>query len=162
MINLKKLLKGEKNIVALNKEEVEVLTYVLCHRDDFQNWFQQQQHKYQKIRFQFYYPSALDLYYDTFKLFTAYFKKDAADHITFSEMKMSRLNLGSLHSSNWAPFKDVIVDYLSMAQERNTDLQFRQFRSLHDYQQLCNGGAPAPEAGSAFTGFNITPAHLNS
>ena len=162
MINLKKLLKGDKSLVALNKEEVDVLTYVLCHRNDFEAWFSQQAHRYPNIRFVFYYPSAIDLCYDHFKLFTVYFSKNAADQIAFNQMKISRLNSDSLNSANWNPFKDVILDYLTMAQERNTDLQFRKYKSLHDYQQLCKSTLASTEKENPIAAFTMASAQMNS
>jgi len=138
---LKNLLKSKSHLLALTKEEVEILTYVMCNRHDFENWFAQQTLAHSKIKFVFYYPTAIDLYYDSFKLFTVYFTKDNKDEIIFSEAKLSQLNRDSLNSQNWKPFKDAIVSYLVMAQERNTDLQFKRLHALHEYQAICNGEA---------------------
>lgn len=162
MINLKKLLKGDKSLVSISKEEIDILTYVLCNRSDFENWFSGQHKKHGKIRFVFYYPSAIDLYYDEFKLFTIYFKRAANDAVLFDQFKLTQLNHGSLKTTNWKPFKDAILDYLTMAQERNTDSQFKKYKSLHDYQQLCGGDAKPQDAGTPFYSLNIASANLNN
>ncbi len=156
---LKNLLKDRTNLLTISKEEVEILTYLMCNRTDFENWFAQQAKAHPKIKFVFYYPTAIDLYYDSFKLFTVYFTKDSRDEVVFSQFKISQLNRDSLNSPNWKPFKDAVVDYLLMAQERNTDLQFKRLHALHEYQALCNGeAAPNTANGSAYF-FNLSPAH---
>ena len=148
---LKNLLKSKSNLLNVNKEEVEILTYIMCNRIDFETWFAQQKATFPKIRFVFYFPTAIDFYYDAFKLFTVYFKKDQNDHIVFDQFKITQLNIGSLKSYNWTPFKDAFLSYLLMAQERNSDLQFKKLHALHEYQALCNGEAtPKSSNGSSF------------
>lgn len=162
MFNLKKLLQGDKSLVAIGKDEIEILTYILCHKADFESWFGSQQKKHTKIRFVFYYPSAVDLFYDEFKLFTVYFKKTNTDIIVFDQFKRSQLNMDSLKTANWKPFKDAILDYLAMAQDRNTDFQLKKYKSLHDYQQLCDGEVKPKEASIPFYSLNIAAAQLNN
>lgn len=162
MFNLKKLLKGDKAFVTISKEEVDILTYILCHRNDFESWFSGQHKKHSKIRFVFFFPSAIDLYYDEFKLFTVFFKRAANDAVLFDQFKLTQLNQDSLKTDNWRPFKDAILDYLTMAQERNSDFQFRKYKSLHDYQQLCNGENKSQDAAAPFYSLNIVSASLNN
>lgn len=138
---LKKLLVRKPNVLNISKEEIEILTYVFCNRTDFESWLAAQKQNYPKVKFVFYYPNAVDFYYDTFKLFTVYFKRDVGDQVQFDQLKISRLNEDSLKSYNWKPFKDVFVSYLLMAQERNSDLQFKRLHALHEYQALCDGEA---------------------
>lgn len=156
MINFKKLLKRDRSLVAIGRDEIEMLTYILSHKRDFESWFSTKQKNHTKIRFVFYYPSAVDLFYDEFKLFTVYFKKTNNDEIVFDQFKKSRVNLESLKTGNWKPFKDAILDYLEMAQDRNSDLQMKKFKSLHDYQQLCNGETKSKEESLPFYSLNIT------
>ena len=162
MFNLKKLLQGDKSLVAIGRDEIEILTYIFSHKNDFENWFSGQQKKHSKIRFVFYYPSAVDFFYDEFKLFTVYFKKTNTDVIVFDQFKRSQLNMESLRTANWKPFKDAILDYLAMAQDRNTDQQLTKYKSLHDYQQLCDGEIKTNEANIPFDSLNIATAHLNN
>ena len=162
MFNLKKLLKGDASLVTPSKEEVDILTYVLCHKSDFENWFSTQHAKHSKIRFVFFYPSAIDLYYDEFKLFTIFFKRAHNDTVLFHQFKLTQLNLDSLKTTNWKPFKDAILDYLTMAQERNSDFQFKKFKSLHDYQQLCSGEAKTEKSNTPFYSLNIVSASLDN
>ena len=157
---LKNLLQSKTHLLTLSKEEVEILTYLMCNRQDFENWFAGQATAHPKIKFVFFYPTAIDLYFDSFKLFTVYFKKDSRDEVTFSQAKLSQLNRDSLNSQNWKPFKDAIVSYLVMAQERNTDLQFKRLHALHEYQAICNGEA-APKASNGHPFFlNLSPAQM--
>ena len=162
MFNLKKLLKGDPSYVTISKEETDILTYVLCHKNDFETWFSEQHPKHNKIRFVFYYPSAIDLYYDEFKLFSVFFKRAANDAVIFHQFKRTQLTEDSLKTTNWKPFKDAIVDYLTMAQDRNTDFQFKKFKALHDYQQLCNGEGKVQEAQAPFYSLNIESARLTN
>ena len=157
---LKNLLQGKAHLLTLSKEEVEILTYLMCNRQDFESWFAGQAQAHPKIKFVFYYPTAIDLYFDSFKLFTVYFKKDSRGEVVFNQAKLSQLNRDSLNSHNWKPFKDAIVSYLIMAQERNTDLQFKRLHALHEYQAICNGEAtPNNSKGNLFF-LNLSPAQM--
>lgn len=147
---LKNLLKSKSNLLTINKEEIDILTYVMCNRIDFEAWFAQQNTTFPKIRFVFYYPTAIDFYYDAFKLFTVYFKREQNDQVVFHQFKITQLNMDSLKSFNWTPFKDAIVSYLVMAQERNSDLQFKKLHALHEYQALCNGEATPKSSNNSF------------
>lgn len=158
---LKNLLQSKANLLPLTMEEVDILTYLMCNRQDFESWFAGQAASYPKIKFVFYYPTAIDLYFEAFKLFTIYFKKDNRDEVVFSQAKLSQLNRDSLNSQNWKPFKDVIVSYLMMAQERNTDLQFKRLHALHEYQAICNGEAAPKEFNGQSFFLNMSPMHLS-
>lgn len=129
---LKNLLKSKLNDLALSKEEIEIFVYIVSNRHDFEHWFAQQSLRFPKVKFAFYYPTAIDLYFDAFKLFTVFFTKESNGQLVFSQAKMSLLNRESLKSTNWAPFKEVMLSYLEMAQERNSDQQFKKLHALHE------------------------------
>ena len=75
MLNIKRLLKPNPYIIKINKAESELLQYFISNKTAFDKWYAENEKQYPKIRFTFYYPTAIDFYFNEFKLFTAYFKK---------------------------------------------------------------------------------------
>lgn len=140
MFNLKKLLQRNKALIDLPKEDIALLEYFISHKDDFESWFASQQTTYPKIKFTFYYPTAIDFTYDEFKLFTVYFNKSGNDAISLSQFKISQVNGENIKTKNWKPFKEVMLQYIAVVEKQNTDLLFLKMRSLHEYQQLCKEG----------------------
>ena len=139
MINLTKLLKPDPNNIKINKAETELLQYFISNKIAFDQWFNQNMNQYPKIRFAFYYPTAIDFFYDEFKLFTAYFKKTAKGNIQLLQFKMSDVNYTNIKSRNWKPFQDVMLNFLTVLEQTNTDMILKEHQSLLEYQALCTG-----------------------
>jgi hypothetical protein len=135
MINLKKFFKTNPYLLTVSRAEKEVLECFLDNKAEFEHWISFQQNR--RTRFQFYYPTAVDFYFDDFKLFTAYFKRGAFHTLELQELKMTEANYSSIRSANWQPFAEVIVNFLNTLEENNKLVLFRQRKSLHEYVELC-------------------------
>ena len=132
---LKKLLKRKTLILSINKHQKELLEIFILNKADFEAWVVL--HPLQKIRFQFYYPTAIDFYYSDFKLFTAYFKKTGFDNIELTEVKISEANFDSIRCYSWNPFEEVIIDFLTSLEESKKIALFEKRKLLFEYESLC-------------------------
>jgi hypothetical protein len=58
-------------------------------------------------------------------------------------MKMTKANYTTIHSANWKPFEDVMVQFLRSLEETSKIRFFQQTSSLHEYVSICekNGDA---------------------
>jgi hypothetical protein len=139
MINLKKFFKSKPTVVACSKAERDLLQYFISSKTAFDNWYATQGGNFPKLRFQFYFPSAIDFYFDEFKLFTAYFKKEENGAVVFVELKMSEVNYSNIKSADWKPFRDLILAFLTALEQAHKSQWLTEQRSLHEYQKLCSG-----------------------
>ena len=121
--------------LSLKKEQKELLECFIQNKHDFENWVLL--HPLQKIKFQFYYPTAVDFYYSDFKLFTAYFKKTDHDNIELAEFKISEANLESIRCYSWSPFEEVMMEFLTSLHESKKIALFEKRKLLFEYQNLC-------------------------
>lgn len=141
MINLKKYFQSNPCLLSISKEEKEILECFISNRSEFDNWTLHR--SLQRVRFQFYYPTAIDFYFDNFLLFTAYFKRTAFGNLELQELKMTKANYTTIRSANWKPFEEVMVQFLQYLEEKNKISFFRKTRSLHEYVSMCEKGTQA-------------------
>ncbi|WP_121355297.1 hypothetical protein [Flavisolibacter nicotianae] len=141
MLNLKNLFRTKVLELQVSKAQKELLELLLLNKDDFDQWCLAQPSS--KIRFQFFYPSAIDFYYDEFKLFNSFFRKDSKGEICLFEFKMSEVNYDSIRCSSWAPFESVIIDFLTGLEENKKIALFEKRKTLLEYQSLCAPNADA-------------------
>ena len=141
MINLKKFFQPNPHLLAVSKAEKEVLESFFSCKAEYENW--QQQYPQQKIRFRFYYPTAMDFLYDGSQLFTAYFKKGTDDAPVLHELKMSKANYSSIRTINWKPFEEVMTSFLQGLEEKHQVRWVQKTKSLRDYLNICNETSPA-------------------
>ncbi len=132
---LKNLFKTKDLTLPVSKAQKELLELLLINKADFDGWSSQQAFK--KIRLHFYYPTAIDFFYDEFKLFNAYFKKNRKEEIELQEMKMTETNYDSIRCKSWAPFEEVIIDFLTSLEESKKIALFEKRKTLFEYQSLC-------------------------
>lgn len=146
MISLKNLFRQKDLGLPVTKAQKELLELLLINKVEFENWYAKQAAI--KIRFQFYYPTAIDFFYDEFKLFTAYFKKNRKDEIELMEMKMTETNYDTIRCKSWAPFEEVMIDFLTSLEESKKIALFEKRKTLIEYQSLCtkNAGASTQDA----------------
>lgn len=135
MFGLKNLFKAKAQVLPFTKTQKELLELLLTNKAEFDLWSKGKSGD--KIRFQFYYPTAIDFYYDDFKLFTAYFKKGVHDDLSLQELKMSEVNYETIRCTSWAPFEEVIIDFLTSLDENKKLALFEQRKVLFEYQSLC-------------------------
>ena len=135
MINLKKYFQPNPCILSVSKVEKEILECFLSNRSEFSHW--SLHHPHQRVRFQFYFPTAVDFFFDDFLLFTAYFKRTALDQLELQELKMTKANYTTIRSANWKPFEDVMLQFLGYLEEQNKSSFFQKTRSLHEYVSIC-------------------------
>lgn len=141
MINLKKLFHPNPCLLSVSKADKELLESFLACKTEYDAWNQHRQP--QKIRFRFYFPTAIDFYYDGSKLFTVFFKKDLHDTPVFHELKMSKANYSSIRSANWKPFEDLMTEFLSELEEKNKTIYVQRTKSLREYVSICQETSPA-------------------
>jgi hypothetical protein len=67
---------------------------------------------------------AIEFYFDEFLLFTAFFKRSQAGGFVLHEMKMTKANYTTIHSANWKPFEDVMVQFPAFAGRNQQDSFF--------------------------------------
>jgi hypothetical protein len=147
MFNLKKLIKSNPLSVPVKGAEKDLLQYFISNKGAFENWFSTNCNAYPKLRFHFYYPNALDFFFDEFKLFTAYFKKEEKG-IMLVELKMSDVNKANIKTTDWKPFRDLMLTFLTELEQNNHSLMLQEQRSLHEYQAICTGKEALPESSS--------------
>lgn len=138
MISLKRFFKPDPFVLPTTKTEKEILKCFLAAKKDFDHWLQLNPQP--KIRFQFYFPTAIDFYFDDFKLFTAYFKKGQDGAQELVNLKISNTNYSSIRIFSWKPFEEVMVNFLNTLDETNKAALFQKTRSLHEYASLCEAG----------------------
>jgi hypothetical protein len=139
MMNLKKFFQPNPCLLSVSRGKKEILECFVANKSEFENWVLH--HSLQRVRFQFYFPTAVDFYFDDFLLFTAYFKRTALDNLELQELKMTKANYSTIRSGNWKPFEEVMVQFLHFLEEKNKISFFRRTRSLHEYVSLCEKGA---------------------
>lgn len=145
MLRLKNLFKPKALNLPISKAQTELLELLLANKADFDSWHATQANR--KIRFQFFYPTAIDFYYDEFKLFNAFFKKNVKGDLNLLEFKMSETNYETIRCTSWAPFEEVIIEFLTSLEENKKIALFEKRKTLFEYQSLCSkqAEATAPE-----------------
>ena len=144
MINFKRFFSANKRAIVVSKAQKEILECFLINKAAFDHWFSLQPET--KIRFKFYYPTAIDFFFDDCKLFTAYFKKNAQDGIELQELKMSEENRRSISSSVWKPFEEVMLQFLTNLDENQKVDLFQKRRALYEYADICKSSPATAEA----------------
>lgn len=133
--SLKNFLYPKVLSLNVSRAQKEMLELLMVNKGDYEKWADQKTAA--KIRMQFFYPTAIDFYFDSFKLFTAFYKKNRKGEIELQEMKMSETNYDSIRCTSWAPFQEVVIDFLtSMEESKKIDL-FEKRKTLFEYQSLC-------------------------
>ncbi|HEV7330322.1 MAG TPA: hypothetical protein VGN63_04720 [Flavisolibacter sp.] len=135
MMNLKRFFQPASCRLTVSKSEKEILELFLLNKKEFEQWILL--HPQSRIRFQFYFPTAVDFYFDGFRLFTAYFKRGTMDSLQLSELKMSQDNHSSIRTANWKPFEDVMVSFLTSLAESNKSALLQKTKALHEYASIC-------------------------
>lgn len=150
-MTLFKIFRKRKSFsLSLKKEQKELLECFIQNKPDFENWVLL--HPQQKIRFQFYYPTAIDFYYSDFKLFTAYFIKTGHDNIELTELKISEANFDSIRCFSWSPFEEVIMDFLTSLHESKKIALFEKRKLLFEYESLCTKKTAVPDESKEYVG----------
>jgi hypothetical protein len=141
MINLRKFFQPNPCLLSISKEQREILECFVTNKSAFETWIDHRPQ--QRVRFQFYFPLAIEFYFDEFLLFTAFFKRSSSGGFALQEMKMTKANYTTIHSANWKPFEDVMVQFLRSLEETSKIRFFQQTSSLHEYVSICekNGDA---------------------
>lgn len=141
---LKRLLYPKDLTLSVSKAQKELLDLLMINKTSFDDWVSGQSAA--KVRFHFFYPTAIDFYYDEFKLFTAFFRKSKKDEIELLELKMTETNYDSIRCQSWAPFEEVMIDFLTSLEENKKIALFEKRKTLLEYQALCtrNAGASNP------------------
>lgn len=135
MNRLKRFFKRKAFALTVGKGQKELLEFFVGNKPEFDEWAAQ--HPQPKVRFQFYYPTAIDFYFGDFKLFTAYFKRNRKDQLELLEMKMSETNFDSIRCASWAPFEEVIIQFLTSLEESKKIALFEKRKVLYEYENLC-------------------------
>jgi hypothetical protein len=141
MINLRKFFQPDPCLLSVTRSQKEILECFLSGKKEFENWLLLQPS--QRVRFQFYVPTAIDFCFDEFKLFTAYFKKGSTGLNELAELRMSKDNYNTLRVLSWKPFEEVMFSFLSTQEETNKATLFQKTRSLHEYAAICKK-TPSP------------------
>lgn len=145
---LKKILKQKAFTLTVGKGQKELLEFFITNKTGFDDWVLQ--HQQPKVRFQFYYPTAIDFYFGDFKLFTAYFKREKKGRLELIEMKMSETNFDTIRCASWTPFEDVIIEFLTSLEEGKKIALFEKRKVLYEYENLCAKKAPAENASQQY------------
>ena len=135
MFNLKNLFIRKALLLPVTKAQRELLELLMINKVDYDQWGGSQSNA--KVKFQFFYPTAIDFFYDEFKLFTAFFKKSSKGEIELHEFKMSEVNYDSIRSLSWLPFEEVIIEFLTSLEESKKIALFEKRKALIEYQSLC-------------------------
>ncbi|MBD0276782.1 MAG: hypothetical protein M3342_23160 [Bacteroidota bacterium] len=139
MINLKRLFRRNKYILHVDNEEAELLQFFMNNKKDFELWLAENNHQFPRIKFIFYYPTTIEFFFDELRLFTASFNKDLTEAVVFTQLTASKLNINNIRSHDWKPFKEMILYFVSVMEQRNTNLMLKTQKSLTEYQALCRG-----------------------
>ena len=132
---LKLFYKKQAFRLTVSKAQEEVLEFFLANKTEFEKWILL--HPHPKVRFQFFYPTAIDFYFSDFKLFTAYFKKGRKGDLELTELKMSEMNFDTIRCASWQPFEEIIIDFLNSLQENKKITLLEQRKMLYEYANLC-------------------------
>ena len=132
---LKKFFKRKAFALTVSKGQKELLEFFITNKPEFDEWILQ--HPSPRARFQFYYPTAIDFYYADFKLFTAYFKREKKDVLELIELKMSETNFDTIRCASWAPFEEIVVEFLTSLEESKKIALFEKRKVLYEYESLC-------------------------
>lgn len=145
MFSIRNIFKTKALTLPVTKTQRELLELLLANKSGFDEW--SQKHNPAKIRFQFFYPAAIDFYYESFKLFTAYFKRGPKDEHLLQEFKMSETNFDTIRCTSWSPFAEVIIEFLTSLEEDKKIALFEKRKVLFEYQSLCarNNESLSPE-----------------
>ena len=135
MMNLKKFFLPNPCLLSVTKAEKELLEYFAANKQAFEEWLSQRPP--QRVRFRFYFPTAIDFYFDDFLLFTAYFRKPAEGTLLLQEFKMSQANFTTIRSANWKPFEEEVLCFLRYLEEKNKIRYFQKTSALHEYVAIC-------------------------
>lgn len=149
MINLKRFFQPASCRLTVTKAEKEILELFILNKKEFDQWILL--HPQPRIRFQFYFPTAVDFYFDGFRLFTAYFKRGAMDSLQLSEIKMSQDNHSAIRTTNWKPFEDVMVSFLTHLAESNKSAMLQKTKALHEYASICHTKPAAGQPQDVYT-----------
>lgn len=141
MLNLRNYFQPNPRLLSLSKEQKEILACFVANKTAFDHWMTHRPP--QRVRFQFYFPLAIEFYFDNFLLFTAYFKRTSNGGFVLHEMKMAKANQTTIQSTNWKPFEEVIVQFLRYQEEKDKICYFQQTGSLHEYAAICEKTADA-------------------
>ncbi len=151
-MNLRNLFKVNPYLLTVTKTQKELLECFVANKPEFDNWLTHRSQ--QRVRFQFYFPTAIDFYFDDFHLFTAYFKKTALDTLELQELKITKANYTTIRSDNWKPFEEMILQFLCFLEEKNKIRYFQKTSSLHEYVAICE---KTPSANSQHLTRDINP-----
>ena len=157
MFRLKDLFAGKTVAISLSKTQKELLELLIVNKSDFDEWNARQ--AISKIRFQFFYPTALTFYYDEFKLFYAYFKKNAKGDIALQEFKMSETNFDTIRCGSWKPFEEMIIEFLTSLEENKKIALFEKRKTLFEYQSLCSKANDAAQQEAIYENAASTTLH---
>jgi hypothetical protein len=135
MMNLKRFFLPSSSRLPVTKTEKEILEFFVLNKKEFDQWILL--HPQSRIRFQFYFPTAVDFYFDGFRLFTAYFKRGSGDSLHLLELKMSSDNHNSIRTTIWKPFEEVMVSFLAALTESNKSALLQKTKALHEYASIC-------------------------
>jgi hypothetical protein len=149
LFSLKNLIQPKKLRLTVTKTQRELLELLMINKNDFDGWAAQQAP--QKVRFQFYFPTAIDFFYDEFKLFTTYFKKNSKEEIELVEIKMTETNFDTIRCNSWAPFEQYIFDFLHTLEESKKIALFEKRKTLFEYQSLCANNTSLPNTESEYS-----------
>ena len=144
----KKFFRRKALALTLSKGQKELLEFFVTNKPDFDDWILK--HAQPKVRFQFYYPSAIDFYFGDFKLFTAYFTRDRKDQLWLTEMKMSETNFDTIRCASWAPFEEIIIEFLTSLEEGKKIALFEKRKVLYEYENLCAKKASTENASQQY------------
>src|SRR5690349_20037472 len=127
--------------LAITRGQKELLELLMVNKPDCDDWSKKQTES--KIRVQFFYPAAIDFYFDQFKLFTDYYKKGPKGEFICDEFKISETNYDTIRCTSWAPFEEVIIDFLTSLEDNKKIALFEKHKTLMEYQSLCAKSADA-------------------
>lgn len=148
MNGLKRFFRRKAFALTVSKGQKELLEFFIANKPEFDGWILR--HPPPKARFQFYYPTAVDFYFGDFKLFTAYFKRGRKDRLELIEMKMSETNFDTIRCSSWAPFEEIIIEFLTSLEEGKKIALFEKRKLLYEYESLCAKKASTENAAQSY------------
>ncbi|MDQ3278449.1 MAG: hypothetical protein M3Q06_08985 [Bacteroidota bacterium] len=148
LLRLKRLFNPKDLTLSVSKAQKELLDLLMINKVDFDTWNAGQASG--KIRFHFFYPTAIDFFYDEFKLFTAFFKRSKKDEIELVELKMTETNYDTIRCNSWAPFEEVIINFLTSMEESKKIALFEKRKTLLEYQSLCTSKTTTENLGEDY------------
>lgn len=136
-----RLLRMKDLTVSVTKPQEELLEIFLSQKEEYDRWRQAQ--PLSKVRFQFFYPTAVEMFYDEFKLFTAYFKRTPKGQPLLTELKMTETNYDVIRCASWKPFEQQVLEFLTTLEESKKVALFEKRKMLYEYEALCVKGTAA-------------------